>query len=125
MATCRADGHEVTCPGGCGVLVDHETGEAYIMCASTPKISVDRGDGKMDEMTLEDFTANYTPKNKIGPETKVSFTCIDLDSSVLAEVLQKISPNEITVSERIANQKLNITLRNTTLAEIMKSSGFA
>jgi hypothetical protein len=119
------DGHEVTCPGGCGIIIDHETGEARHICASTPKISVDRGDGKMDEMTLEDFTANYTPKNKIGPETKVSITCIDLDSSVLAQVLQKISSNEITVSERIANQKLNFTLTNTTLAEIMKSSGFA
>jgi hypothetical protein len=27
MATCRMDGHQVTCPGGCGVLVDHDTGE--------------------------------------------------------------------------------------------------
>lgn len=119
------DGHQVTCPGGCGVLVDHDTGEAILMCASTPKISVNRGDGKMDEMTLDDFTTNYTPKNKIGPETKVSFTCEDLDSSVLAAVLQKFSPIESAFAERRANTKLNFTLKNTTLAEIMKSSGFA
>jgi hypothetical protein len=74
-------------------------------------------------MTLEDFTANYTPKTKIGPETKMSFTCVDLDSSVLAAVLQKLSPNEITVSEKIAHKKLNLTLTNTTLSEIMNSSG--
>ena len=29
MATCRMDGHQVTCPGGCGVLVDHDTGERF------------------------------------------------------------------------------------------------
>jgi hypothetical protein len=119
------NGYEMDCgPGrGCGVLVvDGEPG-AIMTCCSKPNISVRRSDGKTDEMTLEDFTANYTPKTKIGPETKMSFTCVDLDSSVLAAVLQKLSPNEITVSEKIAHKKLNLTLTNTTLSEIMNSSG--
>lgn len=86
-------------------------------CPIQPKVEVRRSAGKTVEMSLADFTANYTPKNELRPESKVSFTCEDLDSSILAEVLQKISPNEITVPERRSNKKLNFTLKNTTLAE--------
>ena len=129
MATCKAGGSFITCSGGCGCLVVAEPEEgdvdAYCMCGSKPKIELRTRAGKTVEMTLEDFTANYAPKNKLSPETKVSFTCGNLHSSVLAGVLQKSSPNKITVSERIANTKLNFTLSNTTLAEVIKSSGFA
>ena len=127
----------MTCAGGCYCLtvLEPEQGDdiAYCGCArvmspedpSQPKIEVRRSAGKSVEMSLADFSANYTPKNKLRPETKVSFTCEDVDSSILAEVLQKISPNEITVPERIADKKLKLTLKNTTLAEVMRSSGFA
>jgi len=125
MPRCSACGWSITCPEGmgCGVIVVDGTDDFVMICGSKPKIEVNRGDGKTVEMTLEDFIANYTPKNKIGLETKMSFNCVNLNSSLLAQVLQKISPNEITVSERIANKKLNLTLTNTPLSEIVNSAG--
>ena len=139
MARCDPGGCPITCPGGCYCLIvlDPEPGDDSEYCGcvggfimspedpSQPKIEVRRSSEKSVEMSLADFSANYTPKNKLRPETKVSFTCEDVDSSILAEVLQKISPNEITVPERIADKKLKLTLKNTTLAEVMRSSGFA
>ena len=145
MARCDVDGCAIRCPGGCYCLVvlDPEPGDDSEYCgcvggfimspedsshpeeSSQPKIEVRRSSEKSVEMSLADFSANYTPKNKLRPETKVSFTCEDVDSSILAEVLQKISLNEITVPERIADKKLKLTLKNTTLAEVMRSSGFA
>lgn len=127
---CGMDGCDYEyCEDGCYCLhvldPDEEERDFYCYCDGVEMIKIISAGGKTVEMTLADYIANHTPKSKLNPQTKVSITCSDLDPSPLAKMLETLLPNKIGVSQGLANKKLNFTLKNTTLGEIVTSSGFA
>jgi len=129
MANCNAGGKcHISCSGGCGCVFIHsgEDGvqgecrcECYDIDNSTGKVKVSIGD-----VVKYIPIRRYKPKFKTTAQTTMNVCASNFPAAALAQILDRILPDKILVPAKQTNVRIGLRSRNSTVSEIVKSSGF-
>lgn len=129
MANCSTGGRcHISCDDGCGCVYIYPgqaepKGECICECYDPDdkigNVRVSIGD-VVKSMPIRKYKREFKTTGK----TKVNICANDFPAAALAQILDKILPDRILVPAKQANVRIRLRSKNTTVSEIVESSGF-
>jgi hypothetical protein len=125
MANCNTGGKcHISCSGGCGCVFIHSgedgvQGECICECYDT-----DNSTGKVSIGDVVKYIPIRRYKFKTTAQTTMNICASNFPAAALAQILDRILPDKILVPAKQTNVRIGLRSRNSTVSEIVKSSGF-